>query len=225
MLPCFRNPPSSNTLFPRWQELDIRLGVSLSRFQTLHFRDRYLGLDSSVLSFGPCQTPTLGLVVQRHLENLTFQSEPFWVIDVHLDLRAGGANPGGAARSGEDGEDGTLQLTWARGRCFNEGAARLLLDRALGRVTAPGDGGVGGGGGQGEAALVVVRVTERPSVRGRPQPLCTVELLKQASKTLGIGPHAAMNAAERLYLNGYISCERRLHSKEEQPPTPPPLLF
>lgn len=57
-------------------------------------------------------------------------------------------------------------------------------------------------------SLEVLSVKETAGYRTRPLPLNTVEMLKQASKVLGMGPKECTVFAERLYLKGYISYPR-----------------
>ena len=45
-------------------ELDLRLGAAFTRLQTLTLQNEYEGLDG-IMSYGPCQFPTMWFVVQR----------------------------------------------------------------------------------------------------------------------------------------------------------------
>lgn len=157
------------------QELDLKVGVAFSRFQTRYFQGRYANLDSNIISFGPCQTPTLGFCVQRHDEIQSFVPEPFWSLDVSINLV----------------NNKRLIVDWDRGRLFD----RSVVDTFSHLVS-------------GSDSLLCYQIETSESRKVRPQPLNTVELLKLASKHLGIGPHAAMRAAEHLYLSGYISYPR-----------------
>lgn len=150
------------------QELDLKVGVAFSRFQTRYFQGRYGDLDSAVLSYGPCQTPTLGFCVQRHIEIETFKPTPYWVLDL------------GVLKRGR-----MCRAQWASGRSFNQNKTTALVQLCK---DTPG------------ASAEVLSVVTKEKKQGRPTPLNTVQMLKAASKALGMGPHAAMQCAERLYL-------------------------
>jgi DNA topoisomerase III len=157
------------------QELDLKVGVAFSRFQTRFFQGRYGDLNSAVLSYGPCQTPTLGFCVQRHIDIETFKPEPFWVLEL------------GVIKRGRK-----LQALWTSGRSFNKNKVERLLEQARAN----------------DSTVIVTDVVTKDKKQGRPSPMNTVALLKACSKALGIGPQAAMQAAERLYLSGYLSYPR-----------------
>jgi DNA topoisomerase III len=93
------------------QELDLRIGCAFTRFQTKFFQGRYGDLDASLISYGPCQTPTLGFCVQRHDEIQTFKPESFWYIQVRV-----GTAP-------------EIVLDWSRVRLFEKEVAMLFLNQ------------------------------------------------------------------------------------------------
>ena len=160
------------------QELDLKVGVAFSRFQTRYFHGRYGDLDSGVLSYGPCQTPTLGFCVQRHIDIETFKPEPYWLLELAM-MKRGRA----------------LKATWDYGRSFHRQRVQSMVDTAL--IDPPQ-----------QPVAKVISVISKEKKQGRPIPLNTVALLKACSKVLGIGPHSAMQIAERLYLSGYLSYPR-----------------
>lgn len=99
------------------QELDLRIGCAFTRFQTKFFQGRYGDLDSTLISYGPCQTPTLGFCVQRHDEIQSFKPEPFWYAKLQL-------------------ESLDIALSWSRGNIFDKTVAVLLQSLLSGYETA-----------------------------------------------------------------------------------------
>ncbi|XP_046748584.1 DNA topoisomerase 3-beta-1 [Diprion similis] len=157
------------------QELDLRIGCAFTRFQTKFFQGKYGDLDASLISYGPCQTPTLGFCVQRHDEIQTFKPDPYWVVQVTV--------------KSSDGQD--VVLNWNRVRCFDKEIANIFLAQVKEHV---------------HARILSIISTEKSKTR--PIALNTVELMRVASSGLGMGPHHAMQIAERLYTQGYISYPR-----------------
>jgi DNA topoisomerase III len=134
----------------------------------------YGNLDSSVVSFGPCQTPTLALCVKRHDDILSFVPKKFWTLKTSVKIDGGP----------------TLQFQSDRGRIWEKKKA-IDIKESIKKT---------------DAKVIKVAV-DKKSIQ-RPLAMNTVEMLKCASRILGMSPNQAMHVAERLYINGYISYPR-----------------
>mmetsp|Transcript_3626 Transcript_3626/g.11267 ORF Transcript_3626/g.11267 Transcript_3626/m.11267 type:complete len:852 (+) Transcript_3626:59-2614(+) len=161
------------------QELDLKLGVAMTRFQSRYFEKRYGNLDATLLSYGPCQTPTLGFCVERHDVIVQFQPETFWTVLPTIDF-----------------DSRLVKLSWERGRVFDQ-AVGMYFESVVAS----------------EKCARLVSFTSKEQKKPRPIPLNTVAMLRTASAGLGLGPHHAMQIAERLYIQGYISYPRTESSK------------
>ncbi|XP_029173837.1 DNA topoisomerase 3-alpha-like [Nylanderia fulva] len=101
-------------------ELDLRIGAAFTRFQTLRLQRVFPNtLRDMLISYGSCQFPTLGFVVERFLAIDQFKSEPYWKLKV------------------TDDRDGILvEFRWARVRLFEKMPCQIFLDMCLERPDA-----------------------------------------------------------------------------------------
>ena len=83
-------------------QVDLRVGAAFTRFQTKRIRRTFPDLNDRIVSFGTCQFPTLGFVVERFKQNQQFESEPFWKIVVR-----------------HKNNDSDVEFIWERGRLFD----------------------------------------------------------------------------------------------------------
>ncbi|CAE8726676.1 unnamed protein product, partial [Polarella glacialis] len=173
------------------QELDLRVGIAFSRLQTMYFRKHFGNqLGKQMVTYGPCQIPTLWFCVKRHVEIDAFEPQSYWHLNATFSLSGGVP----------------LQARSDAGAIWDSTEARQLLNAArqgLGEVSAasedPSDLNV---------STEVTSLRSWSSVSRRPRPLNTVEMLKMGSDVLGLGPDESLHCAEQLYLKGILSYPR-----------------
>ena len=96
------------------QELDLRTGAAFTRFQTQRLQQRFNSLSKQLVSYGSCQFPTVGFVVERYKAIENFIPEAFWKIKVvhEVDLCK-------------------VEFNWKRNRLFDHTAAQIYHDICL----------------------------------------------------------------------------------------------
>ncbi|OUM66028.1 hypothetical protein PIROE2DRAFT_6826 [Piromyces sp. E2] len=103
------------------QELDLKIGCCFTRYQTKYFQGKYGNLDSKLISYGPCQIPTLALCVKRHDEIMSFKPVPYW--NLYLTVNVNGT---------------TLKALSTRGRLFDknkvEGIKKCLKNLTVAKI-------------------------------------------------------------------------------------------
>ncbi|PWY91055.1 DNA topoisomerase III [Aspergillus heteromorphus CBS 117.55] len=95
-------------------ELDLRIGAAFTRLQTLQLKPLSAALKDTVISYGSCQFPTLGFVVDRYLRVKNFKPESFWGIKV-MHSR----------------EDIKVNFLWKRVHLFDRAVVTVMLERCL----------------------------------------------------------------------------------------------
>eukprot|EP00439_Symbiodinium_sp_Y106_P087239 s121_g42.t2 len=93
------------------QHFDLRAGSAFTRWMSLRYQNMFPELCQQPLSYGPCQFPTLGFVVERFLRIQRFVSEPFWSIKAEVQ---------------KDGH--SVRFNWRRGRLFDRLAVLTLYE-------------------------------------------------------------------------------------------------
>ncbi|XP_058851749.1 DNA topoisomerase 3-alpha isoform X1 [Acipenser ruthenus] len=97
------------------QELDLRIGASFTRFQTLRLQKIFpTVLSDQLISYGSCQFPTLGFVVERFKAIQAFIPETFYKIKVTHEM-----------------EDCEVDFGWKRNRLFHHTACLVLYQMCM----------------------------------------------------------------------------------------------
>ncbi|KIV88395.1 hypothetical protein PV10_08081 [Exophiala mesophila] len=95
-------------------ELDLRIGASFTRMQTLQLQSLSENLRDQTISYGSCQFPTLGFVVDRYNRVRNFKPENFWSIKLmHTRDRI------------------KVNFNWRRVHLFDRAAVTIIFEQCL----------------------------------------------------------------------------------------------
>ncbi|EEQ30514.1 DNA topoisomerase III [Microsporum canis CBS 113480] len=100
-------------------ELDLRIGAAFTRLQTLQLQALGGVLAEKIISYGSCQFPTLGFVVDRYMRVKNFKPEAFWSIKVSHTR-----------------DSITVNFNWQRGHLFDRAVVVVLFERCIAAKTA-----------------------------------------------------------------------------------------
>ncbi|KAI5966975.1 TOP3 [Candida pseudojiufengensis] len=95
-------------------EVDLRVGLSFTRLLTDNLKNAKIIKDKEVASYGTCQFPTLGFVVDRYKRVKNFKSEPFWYIEPMIRK-----------------ESKKTSFNWVRGNIFDRLYVMILYEKCL----------------------------------------------------------------------------------------------
>ena len=93
-------------------ELDLRIGAAFTRFQTMQLQKKFATLSQKLISYGSCQFPTVGFVVERYKAIENFVPEPFWKLKVLH----------------QPDDECKVEFSWQRNRLFDPEAAQVYKD-------------------------------------------------------------------------------------------------
>ena len=131
-----------------------------------------------IVSYGACQFPTLGFVVDRFERIENFVSEEFWYIQLQI-------------KNADTGDSTTFQ--WDRGHLFDRLSVLTFYESC---IETAGD------------KAKVVDLKSKPTSKYRPLPLTTVELQRNCARFLRMNAKKSLAAAEKLYQKGFVSYPR-----------------
>ena len=161
--------------------IDLKVGVSLTRFLTneiLPIISSNNNIKTNVLSYGPCQTPTLWFCVNR-LRQFQKQSNKCYY-KIYLEILLNNDTENKVKIYLDNNYDNITEVHNIINNIKNSENKKLMINE--------------------------MAIEQR--IKSHPQGLNTANMLKISSTQLGISPGHTMQLAEKLYMKGLISYPR-----------------
>lgn len=173
------------------QHIDLKIGIAFTRHLTTTVLPA-LGIETKLLSYGPCQSPTLWFCVNRMREIKGFISKQIFKIIVEFKHGKNKIQIQHDIHSLRH-----LELKGEDKKYLSKGNSEIIV-KYLQSI---------------EKEMLVTSVSKNKQSRNPPVGLNTVNLMKVASSYLKLSPSSTMHLAEKLYTSGYITYPRTESTK------------
>ena len=191
--------------------IDFKVGVCFTRLfstQILRYIKKYNkeGFVKKIMSYGPCQTPTLWFCVQRLKERKKYIPKSYYQIYVEIGIKEDKNNEGeeNEDKSDENSENDEnkkkhkikIYKLYMDKKFENKRELLKRLDKMKFNFF-----------------VYLKKITYKKKKQPPPVGLKTLTMLKMASLQLGLSPYEASRDAQKLYMNGLISYPRTKSTK------------
>lgn len=169
------------------QHIDLKIGIAFTRFLTKTILP-ILNIEGlTLISYGPCQTPTLWFCVNRENEITSFKSKQ--IFRVYIEYFYNKMKYKVLFKP-----ELSKQIKIEKGDYFDKKKSEVIMTylKSIPKGTQ----------------CKVINVSINKQMKSPPVGLNTVAMLRTASSYLKMSPQQTMHIAERLYTSGYITYPR-----------------
>lgn len=180
---------------------DLRMGASLTRFLTVGIEENGI---NRLISYGPCQSSVLWIIVKKYLEKQEFLPQPYWELKaIYTELvknndttkkkkKAKKATKKKTTKkSSKESTEEKFIFNWVNNPINQETDLQTMLSKL-------------------DSAKEGVVVNQDSEIQPviRPKPLDTDTLEADGSRYFRVSPKLIADTAEKLYNNGFITYPR-----------------
>lgn len=180
---------------------DLRMGASLTRFLTVGIEEKGI---SRLISYGPCQSSVLWIIVKKYLEKVAFIPKPFWELKAVFEIANENSTKSTKKKAKKPAKKKTTKKKAVEGKniqkfIFNWNGNPIVTEQTLSDLKSTFSST--------EKATLKSQTTEIQAVL-RPKPLDTDTLEADGSRLFRVSPKLVADTAEKLYNNGFITYPR-----------------
>jgi DNA topoisomerase III len=215
-------------------ELDLRIGSAFTRLLTRTLQPKFqeLAAGKKLISYGPCQMPTLAFAVERYNEIQNFEPKTFYELRLYYrplpssrhyaflkqnQRRSAGTHPENNDEDEEEDDSSAgpnraprVRVSYSpiSSNTVQRNTCEMVFTSNRGRIFEEAEMQPLFLSLQSIQRALVVSCQSSPVTKEKPTPMNSVDLAKLASRCLRISSQEAASIAEKLYQQGYISYPR-----------------